>query len=78
MPVGAMTGIVEGRPFHDEALTVAWVKRALGHLHMAQNGLESFASEKVLPAPLINKVRHELFTIREEIIRLMDKLRRRQ
>lgn len=74
---GALNGIAEGRGFFDDAMTVAWLKRALGHLHRAQAGLEAVALERLLPEPLITETRNEMFAVREGIIRLMDELRGR-
>jgi hypothetical protein len=75
---GALNGLAPGDTFFEHGLTVALLKRALGHLHRAQAGLEAVASEDLLPSPLIEEARQEMFAIREEIIRLMDRLRGRR
>lgn len=72
---GALVGIAEGREPRDKAFTVAYLKRALDHLHKAQAGLEAVAPKNLLPAPLISEAREELFQIREEILRLMQEFR---
>ena len=54
---------------------VACLKRGLNHLHKAQAGLERVSSEKLLPEALVRKTRQELFEIREEILRLMERFR---
>jgi len=62
----------------DGAFTVAYLKRALDHLHKSQGGLEAVARRKLLPAKLVAEARKELFEIREGILRLMDEYRRRK
>jgi hypothetical protein len=75
---GALDGIAEGNDFCDAAFTVAYLKRALGHLHKAQAALEVIAPRKILPANVISEARQELFEIREGILRLMDDFRGRE
>jgi hypothetical protein len=75
---GALNGIAEGRDFADGAFTVAWLKRALDHLHKSQAGLERVAPKNLLPAETIAGARRELFEIREGILKLMDELRGRK
>jgi hypothetical protein len=74
---GALNGLAYGRDHTEGAFTVACLKRALGHLHKAQAGLESVAPKKLFPENLIAESRRELFAIREEILRLMDEFRGR-
>jgi hypothetical protein len=74
---GALDGIARGEGFPEPGFTVAYLKRALDHLHKAQAGLEAAALRKLLPAPTIAEARKELFEIREGILRLMDEYRRR-
>jgi hypothetical protein len=74
---GALNGIAEGRGLADAAFTVACLKRALGHLHKAQAGLEAVAPKKLLPAKMVVEARKELFEIREGILKLMDEFRGR-
>ena len=74
---GALDGIAEGHGYSDDAFTVAYLKRALDHLHRAQAGLETVAPKHLLPEPLIIDARQELFAIREGILRLMDEFRGR-
>ncbi|MCA1659619.1 MAG: hypothetical protein LC642_03620 [Verrucomicrobiaceae bacterium] len=73
---GALDGIARGDGFHDPAFTVAYLKRALDHLHKAQAGLEAIAPKDLLPNDMIAEARQELFEIREGILELMDELRR--
>ncbi|MGP8020993.1 MAG: hypothetical protein ACLPRE_08420 [Limisphaerales bacterium] len=75
---GALTGLAEGRGFRDDAFTVAYLKRALDHLHKAQTGLEAVAPKKLLPEEMMPRVRKELFEIREGILHLMDEFRGRK
>ena len=74
---GALNGIAEGRESCDASFTVAYLKRALDHLHRAQAGLEAVAPKQLLPEALVAGARQELFAIREGILRLMDELRGR-
>jgi PAS domain-containing protein len=75
---GALDGIAEGHPFTDNAFTVAYLKRALDHLHKSQAGLEAVAPKKILPDETIVEARRELFEIREGILKIMDELRGRK
>jgi len=74
---GALNNIARGEGFPDAAFTVAYLKRALNHLHKSQAGLESVAPKKLLPETMVAEARQELFAIREGILRLMDELRGR-
>lgn len=75
---GALNGLARGCGYDDVAFTIALLKRALGHLHQAQAGLEATAPKQLLPEPLIVEARQELFAIREGILRLMSELRGRR
>jgi len=74
---GALNSIARGQSFTDAAFTVAYLKRALDHLHKSQAGLEAVAPKKLLPETMVAEARKELFEIREGILRLMDELRGR-
>ena len=74
---GALAGVARGQGFSDHAFTVAYLKRALDHLHKAQAGLEAVAPKKLLPETMVAEARTELFEIREGILRLMDEYRGR-
>lgn len=74
---GALEGLAEGRGYRDDAFTVAYLKRALDHLHKSQAGLEAVAPKNLLPAKMIAEARKELFEIREGILKLMDAFRGR-
>jgi len=75
---GALNGIAHGRGYRDDAFTVAYLKRALDHLHKSQAGLEAVAPKKLLPEKMVAEARKELFEIREGILKLMDQFRGRQ
>jgi hypothetical protein len=75
---GALNGIAQGRGFRDDAFTVAYLKRALDHLHKSQAGLEAVAPQKLLPEKMISEARRELLEIRESILKLMDDFRGRK
>lgn len=74
---GALGDVARGKHFSDAAFTVAYLKRALDHLHKSQAGLESVAPKKILPGKMVAEARKELFKIREGILRLMDEFRGR-
>jgi len=75
---GALNGIARGCGPRDGAFTVAYLKRALDHLHQAQAGLEAMAPKKLLPEKMVAGARKELFEIREGILKLMDEFRGRK
>lgn len=77
---GALDGIAQERGPRDAAFTVAYLKRALNHLHKSQAGLEALAKQKkkLLPDKLVVAARKELFQIREGILKLMDDFRGRK
>jgi len=74
---GALNPIARGEHFLEASFTVAWLKRALDHLHKSQAGLEAVARKKLLPDDAVAEARKELFEIREGILRLMDEFRGR-
>ncbi len=75
---GALEGLAQGRDPRDAAFTVAYLKRALDHLHKAQAGLESVSVRKLLPETMVSEARSELFEIREGMLKLMDEFRGRK
>jgi hypothetical protein len=72
---GALDDLAYGYDLHDGPFTVAYLKRALGHLHAAQAALEKVSAKKLLPAKFIDVNRNELFAIREETLSLMRRFR---
>lgn len=72
---GALSGIARGYAQPDPAFTVAYLKRALDHLHKAQAGLEAVAPKNLLPAKMIATTRQQLFEVREAILQLMHHFR---
>lgn len=74
---GALSGIAQDRGTSDAGFTVACLKRALGHLHKSQAGLEAVAPRNLLPEKTVAEARKELFEIREGILKLMDEFRGR-
>lgn len=74
---GALDSLANGECLMDPALTVACLKRALGHLHQAQGGLEAITAKALLPPATLAEARQELFAIREGILALMDRYRGR-
>jgi len=76
--IGALNGIAEGHGYSENAFTVAYLKRALDHLHKSHAGLEAAAPKRLLPDAVVAEVRAELLAIREGILRLMDEFRGRR
>lgn len=74
---GALNPSARGVALPDAAFTVAYLKRALDHLHKSQAGLEAVAPKRLLPESTVAEARKQLFEIREGILRLMDELRGR-
>jgi len=72
---GALDGLAYGRDMTSGAFVVATLKRALAHLHAAQAALEKVAPKKLLGVETISSTRAELFTVREEMLRLMNEFR---
>jgi hypothetical protein len=72
---GALSGLAQGHDYRDNAFTVAYLKRALDHLHKAQAGLEAVAPKTVLPNETLIEARQELLEIRQEILNLMQEFR---
>ena len=75
---GALTPISCIEELQPAAFTVAYLKRALDHLHKSQAGLEAVAPKKLLPEKMVAEARQELFEIREGILKLMDEFRGRK
>ncbi|NLH71642.1 MAG: hypothetical protein GX456_01150 [Verrucomicrobia bacterium] len=75
---GALNTVAQARYTPPPAFTVAYLKRALDHLHKSQAGLEGLAKRKVLADKLISSARKELFAIRESVLKLMNDFRRKQ
>lgn len=73
---GALDGMARGRSFMDAAHSIARMKRGLPHLHAAQAALVKVEERGLLPKEDLEKARAELFAIREEILRVMEELRR--
>ena len=74
---GALNSIARDGGVRDKPFTVAYLKRALDHLHKSQAGLEAAALRKLLPEKFVAAARKELFEIREGILKLMDEYRGR-
>jgi hypothetical protein len=72
---GALDSLAFGRNLECGAFIVAYLKRALSHLHRAQCALERVAPRDKLPVAAMDRARTELFGIREEILRLMQEFR---
>jgi len=75
---GALDGLAYGRDHQEGAFIVAYLKRALGHLHNTQAALEKTAAKQLLPPDTIAGTRSELFAIREAVLALMKEFRERR
>ena len=75
---GALSGLAQGHDFRDNAFTVAYLKRALDHLHKAQAGLEALVPKTLFPKGTLIEARQELLEIRQGILNLMDEFRHEQ
>ena len=75
---GALNSVARGCGPHDGAFTVAYLKRALDHLHKSQAGLEALAPRRLLPEAMVVEARQELFELRAGILKLMDEFRGRR
>jgi hypothetical protein len=73
---GALSGLAHGHDYRDNAFTVAYLKRALDHLHKAQASLEAVAPKTLLPNETLTEARKEVLEIRQGILNLMDEFRR--
>jgi hypothetical protein len=74
---GALNPIARDEGPSDAAFTVAYLKRAVDHLHKSQAALERVAKKKLLPEKTCTDARKELFEIREQILKQMDEFRGR-
>lgn len=72
---GALNSLAYGRDLREGPFVVAYLKRALSHVHAAQAALEKVAARAGLPAEVLATTRTELFGIRDEIVRLMSEFR---
>ncbi len=75
---GALDSLAYGRDVHEGPFIVACLKRALQHLHAAQAALEKVAAANLLPAEVAACTRAELFSLREETLKLMKEFRGRR
>ena len=74
---GALNGLAYGDRLSEGGFIVACLKRALGHLHAAQAALEKVAPKRIVPGPALERARQELFEIREGILELMKRFRKK-
>jgi len=72
---GALNSLAYGRDLDDGAFTVASLKRVIGILHSAQESFEHPEVQSTLSAEISNRVRGELFALRESILQLMEEFR---
>ena len=75
---GALDSVAEGGYVPEAAFTVAYLKRALHHLHRSQSALAGAQLEGGLPEEVILEAQQELLAIRQKILELMDEFRGRK
>ncbi|HYG35069.1 MAG TPA: hypothetical protein VEC99_09810, partial [Clostridia bacterium] len=73
---GALDSLAYGRELCEGAFIVAYLKRALSHVHGALAALEKVSPKNLLPAEAVSSLRAEFFGIRDEILQLMQEFRR--
>ena len=74
---GPLNSLAYGRGLKSPAFTTASLKRALNHLHKAQEFLALAIEQSYIPLKISKRVSKELFEIREDILTLMDEFRGR-
>ncbi|HSU57371.1 MAG TPA: hypothetical protein VLT36_25235, partial [Candidatus Dormibacteraeota bacterium] len=72
---GALDDLAFDRELRDGAFIVAYLKRALSHLHGAQAALEKVVTRELLPEDRSTAIRTEFFALREAILELMKRFR---
>jgi hypothetical protein len=75
---GALDGLARDRNIGELAHNIARMKRGLTYLHSAQAALVKVGEKKLLPQEDLERIRGELFAIREEMLRLMGEFRKGQ
>jgi hypothetical protein len=78
MTSAKLAGALNGLAFHDEpdgGFIVAYLKRALNYLHQALSASDRVTEKRLLPEADLTQYRADLFAIREEILRLMQRFR---
>lgn len=73
---GALDGLAYGRFLNESPFIVAYLKRALSHVHAAQAALERVTTRRLLPEDLLQTTRADFFSLRDGILRLMQEFRR--
>jgi hypothetical protein len=74
---GALGSLARGWDGGEAGLTIASLKRALDVLHQTLFAADALFDDTPFPAARITYFRTELFAIREEILELMARLRKR-
>src|SRR5437660_1850899 len=72
---GALNGLAYGEDLRDGGFIVAALKRALKYLHASVAAAEKVAGKKLIDADRLKSFRTDLFEVREEILRLMNRFR---
>ena len=75
---GALDGLAYDDDLRDGAFIVAALKRALNYLHQSMKAAEKVGSKKILPPERVECFRADLFSVREEILALMQRFREKR
>ena len=73
---GALNDLAYGRNSFEAGFTIAYLKRALERLHATQEALAETVKMGLLLETTTNRVRDELFEVREGILALMEEFRK--
>ena len=72
---GALDGLAYDEDLRDGGFIVAALKRALNYLHQSVSAAEKVAGKNLLDSERLESFRADLFEVREEILRLMERFR---
>jgi len=72
---GALDSLAYDEDLRDGGFIVAALKRALNYLHQSVSAAEKVAAKNLLDSERLESFRTDLFEVREEILRLMERFR---
>ena len=72
---GALNSLAYDEDLRDGGFIVAALKRALNYLHRSVSAAEKVTNKNLLDSERLNSFRADLFEVREEILRLMQRFR---
>jgi hypothetical protein len=74
---GALGGVARGEDFFEPTMVIAWLKRVLDILNKTIAAADAAKGKNLFPAERFAYYRSELFTIREQVLELIEELRAR-